>query len=52
MHVAARRGHAGVATMLLQRGADVNALDEDGLSPLLLAVRGRYWGLRRTPGQG
>ncbi|XP_053784973.1 60 kDa lysophospholipase isoform X3 [Desmodus rotundus] len=41
LHVAARRGHAGVATMLLQRGADVNALDEDGLSPLLLAVRGR-----------
>lgn len=28
--------------MLLRRGADVNAQDEDGLSPLLLAVRGRY----------
>ncbi|XP_053784976.1 60 kDa lysophospholipase isoform X7 [Desmodus rotundus] len=45
LHVAARRGHAGVATMLLQRGADVNALDEDGLSPLLLAVRGRHLGV-------
>lgn len=42
LHVAARRGHAGVVTLLLQRGVDVNARDEDGLSPLLLAVRGRY----------
>lgn len=42
LHAAARGGHAGVVTMLLQRGADVNAQDNDGLSPLLLAVRGRY----------
>lgn len=33
-----------MVTMLLQRGVDVNAHDEDGQSPLLLAVRGRYQG--------
>lgn len=51
LHVAARRGHAGVVTLLLQRGVDVNARDEDGCSPLLLAVRGRYGALRWTFGQ-
>lgn len=30
--------------MLLQRGVDVDSRDEDGLSPLLLAVKGRYLG--------
>lgn len=30
--------------MLLQKGANVDARDEDGLSPLLLAIRGRYSG--------
>lgn len=30
--------------MLLQKGVNVDARDEDGLSPLLLAVRGRYSG--------
>lgn len=42
LHAAARGGHAGVVTMLLQRGVDANARDKDGLSPLLLAVRARY----------
>lgn len=31
-----------MVTMLLQRGVDVDARNEDGESPLLLAVRGRY----------
>lgn len=31
-----------MVTMLLQKGVDVNAHNEDGHSPLLLAVRGRY----------
>ncbi|XP_028620389.1 60 kDa lysophospholipase [Grammomys surdaster] len=42
LHLAARRGHAGVVTMLLQRGVDADARDEDGQSPLLLAVKGRH----------
>ncbi|XP_016070379.1 PREDICTED: 60 kDa lysophospholipase [Miniopterus natalensis] len=42
LHVASRKGHAGVVTLLLQRGMDPNARNEDGLSPLLLAVRGRH----------
>lgn len=33
-----------MVAMLLQRGVDVNARNEDGHSPLLLAVRGRYEG--------
>lgn len=33
-----------MVTMLLQRGVDVNARNEEGQSPLLLAVRGRYCG--------
>lgn len=41
LHLAARRGHTGLVTMLLRRGVDVNSRDEDGHSPLLLAVRGR-----------
>ena len=42
LHAAARAGQAGAVTMLLQRGLDVNARDKGGLSPLLLAVGGRY----------
>lgn len=42
LHVAARRGHAAVVSLLLRSGAAVNARDQEGLSPLLLAVRGRY----------
>ena len=30
--------------MLLRRGVDVDPRDEDGMSPLLLAVKGRYLG--------
>lgn len=45
LHAAARGGQSGAVTMLLQRGVDVDPRDEDGHSPLLLAVKGRYWGL-------
>lgn len=33
-----------MVAMLLQKGVDVDACNEDGQSPLLLAVRGRYQG--------
>lgn len=33
-----------MVSMLLQRGVDADARNEDGESPLLLAVRGRYQG--------
>lgn len=46
LHAAARRGQAGAVTMLLQRGVPVDTRDEDGLSPLLLAVKGRYLGVQ------
>lgn len=49
LHAAARGGHVGTVTMLLQRGLDANARDKDGLSPLLLAVRGRYSGQGAGP---
>ncbi|PFH34569.1 hypothetical protein BESB_066020 [Besnoitia besnoiti] len=41
LHVAALEGHEGVARALLRAGerAELNALDSDGSSPLLLAVR-------------
>ncbi|VCW66859.1 unnamed protein product [Gulo gulo] len=45
LHAAARGGQPAVVTMLLRRGVDVDPRDEDGLSPLLLAVKGRYRGL-------
>ncbi|XP_059230098.1 60 kDa lysophospholipase isoform X2 [Mustela nigripes] len=41
LHAAARGGQSGAVTMLLRRGVDVGPQDEDGHSPLLLAVKGR-----------
>lgn len=39
LHVAAWRMQHGVVRLLLERGADVNALDGEGRSPLQLAVK-------------
>jgi ankyrin repeat protein len=52
LHVAAWRAHAGAVAQLIERGADVNAMDAEGRTPLQLAVRAcvdSYWMSRRTP---
>lgn len=38
LHFAARQGYAEAATLLLSRGADLNARTGDGTSPLLMAL--------------
>jgi ankyrin repeat protein len=52
LHVAAWRTRPAVVRLLLERGAAVNAVDGQGLTPLVLAVRGcvaSHWTERRTP---
>jgi ankyrin repeat protein len=39
MHCAAQYGHAGTVSLLHTHGANVNAVDEDGLSPLHMAAQ-------------
>ncbi|KAA6465467.1 ankryin [Acidobacteria bacterium AB60] len=53
LHVSAWRGEPEVTKLLLARGANVNALDGKGRSPLqraLLACTSSYWKQRRTIG--
>jgi ankyrin repeat protein len=52
LHVAAWRARPAVVRLLIARGADVNAIDGKGRTPLMLAVRAcvdSYWSDRRTP---
>ena len=52
LHVAAWRARHGTLKLLIDRGAPVNALDGEGLSPLALAVNAcvsSYWTESRTP---
>jgi ankyrin repeat protein len=52
LHVAAWRAHHEIVRELIARGADVNAADARGRTPLQLAVRActdSYWKSRRQP---
>ncbi len=52
LHVAAWRAHPHVVKLLIERGAQVEAVDGRGRTPLSLAVRAcvdSYWVNRRTP---
>jgi hypothetical protein len=52
LHNAAWRGAHDTVELLVSRGADVNALDSKGRSPLVQAVRAcvdSYWTNRRSP---
>jgi ankyrin repeat protein len=52
LHSAAWRGHPAVVKLLIARGANVNAIDDQQRTPLMLAVKASvdsYWTYRRTP---
>ena len=52
LHTAAWRAWPAVVKLLIARGADVNAIDGQQRTPLMLAVRAcvdSYWADRRTP---
>ena len=42
MHLAAAAGYAGLVELLLAKGADVNAVDDSGRTPLSYAVDKHY----------
>jgi ankyrin repeat protein len=39
LHIAAREGHKEIVELLIAKGADVNAMDKDGNTPLDSAIR-------------
>ncbi|KAJ1486173.1 ankyrin repeat-containing domain protein, partial [Baffinella frigidus] len=45
LHGAAEGGHAEIVLLLLQKGANMTSITEDGETPLLLAAR---WGHNTT----
>ena len=52
LHVAAWQSRPDLVLLLIERGADVNATDEKGRTPLVLAHKARvdsYWRARATP---
>ena len=42
LHLASARGYSGIAALLLKFGAEVDAQDEDGMTPLHLASQDRH----------
>lgn len=52
LHVAAWRAQHATVRLLIERGAPIDALDGNGRTPLVLAVRAcvdSYWSYRRSP---
>ena len=49
LHIATWLGHSSVVKTLIEAGADVNEQDEDGATPLMVAVR--RWQLNRDGGK-
>ncbi|WP_051359856.1 ankyrin repeat domain-containing protein [Adhaeribacter aquaticus] len=39
LHLAAQEGNGDLIKLLLERGADINALTEDGQSPMEIAIK-------------
>ena len=39
MHYAAKQGKSDIVTVLLEKGADINAVNQKGLTPLLKAKK-------------
>ncbi|MBI5110215.1 MAG: ankyrin repeat domain-containing protein [Rhodocyclales bacterium] len=48
LHYAVFAGHAEVASFLLARGADINALSTNGSTPLMMAAREGHEGIARS----
>ncbi|KAI9742528.1 MAG: hypothetical protein M1818_003668 [Claussenomyces sp. TS43310] len=42
LHIAAQKGHSGIAQLLLEHHVDCNEKDSDGLTPLAHAIRGDH----------
>jgi ankyrin repeat protein len=42
LHVAAEDGSSGLVKMLVSSGADVNAVDKNGATPLILAMQNKH----------
>ena len=47
LQVASRNGHLAVVTLLLERGANVNHIDNDCFSPVTAAAAARQWKVLR-----
>lgn len=41
--VAGHTGHEDIVRLLLQNGANINAANDDGMTPLLVAIAGYYY---------